>query len=319
MDNSERCRELSHPSLPQFITGCLLMAWLLVSYIPQWARIISRKSAEGLSTLYILLGSTSGVCAVGNILMLPSSQVDIGCCRGNSPFSCVSGLLGMLQVVFGIACFWTVLFLYVFYSEDEADAEMTGRRPSLSGPERTFRRARHAWMVLLLVCAFAFAVLVVSALIRAFGPHYAQAWADGLGLAVAVLACVQWVPQILTTWRLRSLGSLSLAYLCLSAPYTWAFGISLAVRFGLVGWSTWIVYLLVGTMQFVLIVTGVVFLVRERRHPGEAKRASIRVDFAEWNNSRRSVASSHIAPDERRPLLPQPRSSDGRSPSAQRH
>lgn len=84
------------------------MLWLLISYIPQWGRIISRRSAEGLSTYYILLGSLSGVCAIGNIMMLPSSEDEISCCRELSTFACVSGLLGMLQVVFGISCFWIV-------------------------------------------------------------------------------------------------------------------------------------------------------------------------------------------------------------------
>jgi hypothetical protein len=84
------------------------MGWLLICYLPQWARIVSRKSAEGLSTYYILLGSLSGVCAVANIMMLPSSAVELGCCRVNARFACISGLLGMLQVIFGIACFWVV-------------------------------------------------------------------------------------------------------------------------------------------------------------------------------------------------------------------
>lgn len=85
-----------------------LMCWLLICYLPQWYRIVSRKSAEGLSTLYILLGSLSGVCAVGNIMMLPSSAVELECCQTNTRFACISSLLGMLQVIFGIACFWVV-------------------------------------------------------------------------------------------------------------------------------------------------------------------------------------------------------------------
>jgi hypothetical protein len=84
------------------------MGWLLICYIPQYARIMTRQSAEGLSTYYVLLGSLSGVCAVANILMLPSSAVEIGCCRTNTTFACISGLLGMIQVTFGIACFWIV-------------------------------------------------------------------------------------------------------------------------------------------------------------------------------------------------------------------
>jgi hypothetical protein len=83
-----------------------LLGWLLVSYIPQFARIIGRKSAEGLSTLYILLGSLSGTCAVANIMVLPSSQTDISCCRHYTRFGCISRLLGIFQVVSGVALFW---------------------------------------------------------------------------------------------------------------------------------------------------------------------------------------------------------------------
>jgi len=81
---------------------------MLVSYVPQYARIVGRQSAEGLSTLYILLGSMSGICAVANILILPASQVDIGCCRNNNTFACVAGLLGMVQVITGVSLFWGV-------------------------------------------------------------------------------------------------------------------------------------------------------------------------------------------------------------------
>ncbi|KUI59782.1 hypothetical protein VP1G_06993 [Cytospora mali] len=303
----DRCNHLSTPSITQFSVSCILMGWVLISYIPQYARIVSRKSAEGLSTLYILLGSLSGVCAVGNIMMLPSSEVEIGCCRELQRFACISGLLGMFQVIFGIACFWGVLFMYVYYSEEEADAEIHHRRPSLSGPKRTFRRAKKAYLVLLCACAFAFAVMLISAIISHRFPWYSQAWADTLGIAVAVLACVQWVPQTLTTWHLGHLGSLSLASLCLSAPYTWIFGINMIVRVGLAGWSAWVVYILVGTMQLILIAMGVSFKVTGETQPHEQRRPSIiAMHFDGWNASHRSVASSNIAPDERRPLLASP-------------
>ena len=90
------------------------MGWLLVCYIPQWARIISRKSAEGFPTLYILLGSLSGMCAVTRIMMLPPGAVDIGCCHDNTPFACISSLLGMLQIVFGFTSFCVVYVVLMF-------------------------------------------------------------------------------------------------------------------------------------------------------------------------------------------------------------
>lgn len=108
--------------------------------------------------------------------------------------------------------------MYVYYAEEEAEAEMHHRRASLSGPERTFRRARKAYLVLLCACGFAFGIMIVSAVVSHRFPWLSQAWADILGVAVAVLACIQWVPQALTTWHLGHLGSLSLASLCLSAP-----------------------------------------------------------------------------------------------------
>ncbi|KAI1614737.1 hypothetical protein EDD36DRAFT_163498 [Exophiala viscosa] len=287
------------------------MGWLLICYIPQWGRIVSRKSAEGLSTYYILLGSLSGVCAVGNIMMLPSSAVEIGCCRTNTQFACISGLLGMLQVIFGIACFWVVLFMYVYYSEEEADAELRGHRPSISGPDRTFRRAKRAWRVLITACSFAFAVLLVSAMILHRFPWVAQTWADILGVAVAAFACVQWVPQVRTTWHLGHLGSLSPVSLVLMAPYTWIFGINMIIRVGLTGWSAWIVYVLVGTMQIILVGMAIGFTIRDRRLAKEGKQhCATPAQFEGWNTwtgdrrpSQVSFAPSGIAPDERSPLV----------------
>jgi hypothetical protein len=108
--------------------------------------------------------------------------------------------------------------MYVYYSEEEADAEIHGRRPSISGPGRTIRRARRAWIVLIVACAFALAVLLVSALILNRSPWLSQGWADILGIAVAIFACVQWIPQIYTTWHLGHLGSLSAIGLILQCP-----------------------------------------------------------------------------------------------------
>jgi len=313
-DTSQRCAELSEPSIPQFVISCLLMAWLFAANFPQWARIASRKSAEGLSTLYILLGSLSGVCAVGNILVLPSTDVDMECCRTNSAFACINGLLGILQVIFGIACFWVVLFMYVYYSEEEADAEIHHRRASISGPQRTFRRARRAWIVLIVVCCFAFTILLISAIIVRRFPWVAQTWADTLGVGVALLACVQWLPQVLTTWHLKTLGSLSLLSLAISTPYSWIFGISMIMRVGIQGWSVWIVYMLVGTMQLVLIATGVAYKIRDSRQPPVVEHhdygGNFNPYFAGWNESSRSIVSSNIAPDEQRPLLSTQRHSE---------
>ena len=110
------------------------------------------------------------------------------------------------------------MFLYVYFSEEEADAELHGRRRSLSSPDRTFRRARRAIRLLIIVVAFAFAIMLISAVILNRFPWYSQEWANVLGICVACFACVQWVPQVWTTIHLGHLGSLSLASICMGAP-----------------------------------------------------------------------------------------------------
>ena len=124
----------------------------------------------------------------------------------------------MVQVINGVACFWGVMFLYIYYAREEAEAERTGRRPSMASQMRTYRRARKAWFVLFFVFAWALFILLISAIIMHRFPWYAQNWADFLGVLVAALACTQWLPQVFTTWHLGHLGSLSVAMLALSTP-----------------------------------------------------------------------------------------------------
>lgn len=82
------------------------------------------------------------------------------------------------------------------------------------------------------------------------------------------------------------------------------------IRVGLAGWSAWIVYVLVGTMQIVLIAFAIIFAIRDRKKDKEDKPASTVPQFEGWTISRRerrdsglSHAPSNIAPDEHSPLL----------------
>jgi hypothetical protein len=90
------------PNVP--VTRFILVG-ILISYLPQHIRIISRRSSYGLSPWFVLLGTTSGTCAFANILVLPKSRLDIGCCRQVDEFACVAGLLGIAQVGVQWSCF----------------------------------------------------------------------------------------------------------------------------------------------------------------------------------------------------------------------
>lgn len=97
----------------------------------------------------------------------------------------------------------------------------------------------------------------------------------------------------------------------------------MALRVGYTGWSAWVVYLVVGTMQLVLIAMGLSFKITGETAPDEIKRPGSIVSFhfegwepsldvATWRRTTStstsmtrssSMTSSQLAPDERRPLL----------------
>jgi len=81
----------------------------------------------------------------------------------------------------------------------------------------------------------------------------------------AILAAVQYFPQIWTTYTLRHVGSLSIPMMCIQTPGGFLFAGSLAARLGIEGWSTWGVYLVTACLQGVLLAMAIYFEVQARR------------------------------------------------------
>jgi uncharacterized protein with PQ loop repeat len=104
----EHCLEFASPSIPIFALSVVIVVGILVSYLPQHLRIIIRRSSEGLSPYFVLLGTTSSTFAIANILTLPKSQANIECCYYISRFACIAGLLGIAQVAVQWGCFTLV-------------------------------------------------------------------------------------------------------------------------------------------------------------------------------------------------------------------
>jgi hypothetical protein len=90
----------------------LILVGLVVSYLPQIVRIISRGTSEGISPWFILLGTTSATSGFANILLLPQSRQDVACCKELETFHCVVGLLGIAQLGVQWTCF-TFMFVYL--------------------------------------------------------------------------------------------------------------------------------------------------------------------------------------------------------------
>lgn len=102
----------SLPFRPQYLANRLrsfIVVGILVSYLPQHLKIISRRSSRGLSPLFVLLGTVSGTASIANILTLPESTTDMACCKEIGSFPCAAALLGIAQIGVQWTCFF---FMY---------------------------------------------------------------------------------------------------------------------------------------------------------------------------------------------------------------
>jgi hypothetical protein len=110
------------------------------------------------------------------------------------------------------------------------------------------------------IVAFLGSVIFVYAL-----PTHVRAWANFLGILGTVLAAVQYLPQIYTTYKLQQVGSLSVPMMCIQTPGSFVFAASLAVRLGSGGWSAWGLFILTGCLQGCLLSMALGFLWRDRK------------------------------------------------------
>lgn len=98
-------------------------------------------------------------------------------------------------------------------------------------------------------------------------------WANFLGVMAAVLAAVQYIPQIYTTYHIKHVGSLSIPMMCIQTPGGYLFAVNLFLRLGWDGWSTWGIYLFTATMQGVLLFMAVYYELSDRHSHDEPEPA----------------------------------------------
>lgn len=123
---------------------------------------------------------------------------------------------------------------------------------------------RSAILVVLVCVLYAVALGIASTYIILAQPSLAWQVADGLGIAATALASIQYFPQIYTTYRLQSLGSLSIPMMCVQTPGGYLWAASLAARLGWEGWSAWILYVFISTLQGVVLGMGLWFKWKKR-------------------------------------------------------
>ncbi|KAF4552419.1 PQ loop repeat-containing protein 7 [Elsinoe fawcettii] len=107
-------------------------------------------------------------------------------------------------------------------------------------------------------------------LVRA--PSQLLGWANFLGVTASILASVQYIPQIWTTYKLGKVLSLSIVTMLIQVPGAFVFAFSLYLRVGGQGWSSWLVYCVTGLFQGILLAMAIRFWINDRAS-GQASAA----------------------------------------------
>jgi len=89
-------------------------------------------------------------------------------------------------------------------------------------------------------------------------------WATFLGLTSALLAIIQYAPQIVHTYNLGLVGALSIPMMCMQTPGAVGMVLSIALRPG-TNWTSWITFAVAGVMQGSLLVMCIAWKLRQRR------------------------------------------------------
>lgn len=158
---------------------------------------------------------------------------------------------------------------------------------------------RTALIVTFICIVHAIVVAIISVALSFTRPSALQGWANFMGVLAAILASLQYFPQIYTTLRLRRVGSLSIPMMCIQTPGSFVWAASLAARYGMDGWSTWGLYIVTALLQGSLLFMGIYFEYispKETRDEGEQTQS----------NAADSAHSHEREPSEETPLLESP-------------
>lgn len=250
---------------------------LLVIYMPQYWKMFRMKSSYGFHQLFMFLGHTASFLSCLNSLIYYINNW--WNCHGSLGYT--ESFFGFGLIVFQWILFWVFYVMYILYHpQDRPDVIVSGEKCGCGGIFQTRKMATAFFIVSHLIMVFGLAMTL--GLLGSAGWHESQTngglmiWSGVLELTILVMFLAHYLPQIYETYRLKKVGSLSLVTLGMMCPGTFFWTAYLALQPNLVNNGeddahqvetglmksqvmVWLPYLIVGIMQFVLLVIGIYY------------------------------------------------------------
>lgn len=283
---------------------------LLVIYLPQFWKMISMKSSHGFNQLFMFMGHTASFLSCLNSLIYYINNW--WNCHGS--LECTESFFGFGLIVFQWLLFWVFYVLYIIYHpQDRHDVVIINSSDSGCECGHLFKTrkiaicffiASHIIIFLSTVCTLS--ILGVARWHESEQNPELMIWSGILELLILILFLGHYIPQIYETYQLEQVGSLSLITLGLMCPGTFVWTVYLAMQPGLTNngqkeshpdatifnsqLMVWIPYLIVGIMQFILLVIGIYY---------ERRRAKLNKYYVKLNISDDNLIDNNRIDDNR--------------------
>jgi uncharacterized protein with PQ loop repeat len=241
------------------ITGTILTIGTVISVIPQIVAIIKNRSSYGLNPVTLFFTNLNQYLILINIITL-HPQDFVGLPSQRPWYRALSRLLTFINAFSLWFTYLPLIFLCQIFFDTSFRANHDDRKMKLN---RILAQALSGLM--LIVANALFGIYIVSVILYGITNEFALAFGKTLGSLAIVIVFIQYLPQMITTFKLKDNGSLSLLMLCIQAPGGLCNSLFLWIGQG-DHWTTWISYMVAASEQFVLIGMIVFYKCRRRRY-----------------------------------------------------
>tara|TARA_Y200000002_G_C22632747_1_gene643249 strand:+ start:164 stop:940 length:777 start_codon:yes stop_codon:yes gene_type:complete len=179
-----------------------LISGTLLSYLPQYIKIYNTKSVRGISESTIVMGIYS--CMFNIIGTIQEDYQSLIHCRQNN--DCYSKIIPIIQLISPGLCFTILYLFYIYYNIHTEDQIL------LTGEQKY--ATRRAWYNL-----YANITIITIFILTSINLKYQYINTIGkiFNITSMILSLVMWLPQIYTTYKLKSDHALSLIALSIHA------------------------------------------------------------------------------------------------------
>jgi len=254
------------------VAGFLLLG-LTIIYLPQYYKIVILKSNLGFSPWFMFLGNTAAFLTLNNTLIFYINNW--WNCYGVN--KCIESTLGFGLIFFQWLYFLIQYYMLIKYDKSDYSQSMLQSNEDDDSSEEDKELCYNKtskWKLMTItfwvsqfLCAIG--LLITLVLLANNGWKYTNKdkfineWSYILDIIVAIFFLLHYLPQIYETYKLKCVGSLSLISLGMMCPGTIVWSAFLAYQ-GRISHnskagnpSVWFPYILVGSMQLILLTLGI--------------------------------------------------------------